>query len=196
MVYKRVNKSLKSDAKVEYIESNNQGIYINSSITGANFAPYHGIYIYQQPKQDTVYLSKMIEVVQIGHDKFNIMDIKTSESSYGGVEYLEEFTNCPVPTYRYNVNGCFIEKKYKLDTNSKVLCIDYKVSNNTGKLVKINTSPCVTNRGLFVVKRQSDMKYTTTTKPTSTKVTLSIMDKKDLYIASPNMRYDKKESYI
>ena len=196
MVYKRINKSLKSDSKVEYIESNNQGIYINSSITGANFAPYHGIYIYQEPKQDTVYLSKMIDIIQIGHEKYNIMDIKTSENNYGGVEYLEEFTNEPVPTYVYNVNGCFIEKKYKLDTNSKMLCIDYKVTNNTGKLVKLNTSPCVTSRGLFGIKRQSDMRYTTTTKPTSTKVTLSIMDKKDLYIASPNMKYDKKESYI
>ncbi len=196
MVYKRVNKSLKSDAKVEYIESNNQGIYINSSITGENFAPYHGIYIYQEPKQDTVYLSKMIDVVQVGHEKFNIMDIKTSENNYGGVEYLEEFTNEPVPTYIYNVNGCFIEKKYKLDTNSKILCIDYKVTNNTGKLVKINVSPLVTNRGIFSTKRQSDMKYTTTTKPTSTKITLSIMDKKNLYIASTNMKYDKKESYI
>ena len=181
MVYKRVNKSLKSDAKVEYIETNNQGVYINSSITGANFAPYHGIYIYQEPKHDTVYLSKMIDVVQVGHEKFNIMDIKTSENNYGGVEYLEEFTNEPVPTYIYNVNGCFIEKKYKLDTNSKMLCIDYKVTNNTGKLVKINVSPLVTNRTLFGAKRQSDMKYTTVTKPTSTKITLSIMDKKDLY---------------
>lgn len=196
MVYKRINKSLKSDSKIEYIESNNQGIYINSSITGANFAPYHGIYIYQEPKQDTVYLSKMIDIVQIGHEKFNIMDIKTSENSYGGVEFLEQFANTPCPTYQYNINGCYIEKKYKLDTNSKLLCIDYKVANSTGKTVKFSTSPCVTNRGVFSSKRQSDMKYTTSTKPTATKITLSIMDNKELHIASPNMKFEKKESYI
>ena len=196
MVYKRINKSLKNDSKVEYVESNNQGIYINSSITGANFAPYHGIYIYQEPKQDTVYLSKMIEVVQIGHEKFNIMDIKTSENSYGGVQFLEEFTNEPVPTYTYNVNGCHVEKKYKLHPDEKILCIDYKITNNTGKIIKFNTSPCVTNRGLFSAKRQSDMRYTTLVTPSATKVTLSISDKKDLYIKSSNMKYDKKENYI
>lgn len=196
MVYKRVNKSLKSDSKVEYVESNNQGIYINSSITGANFAPYHGLYIYQEPKQDTVYLSKMIEVVQIGHEKFNIMDIKTSENAYGGVEFLEEFTNEPVPTFIYNVNGCVIEKKYKLHPDEKILCIDYKITNNTTKQVKFSTSPCVTNRGLFVAKRQSDMKFTTQPSPNGSKITLSISNKKDLYIKSSNMKYDKKESYM
>jgi len=196
MIYKRINKSLSNDSKIEYVESNNQGIYINSSITGANFAPYHGIYIYQEPKQDIVYLSKMIEVVQIGHEKFNIMDIKTSEISYGGIEYLEEFADSPVPTYTYSINGCNIQKKYKLHTNEKTLCIEYKITNNTGKIVKLNTSPCVTNRGLFSQKRQSEMKFTTTSKPAATKITLSISDKKDLYIKSSNMKYDKKENYI
>ena len=196
MVYKRVNKSLKSDSKVEYIESNNQGIYINSSITGANFAPYHGIYIYQHQKEDIVYLSKMIELVQIGHEKFNIMDIKTSENIYDGVQYLEEFTNQPVPTYIYNINGCVIEKKYKLHTDEKILCIDYKITNGTGKNVKFNATPCVTSRGIFSVKRKSDMKYTTLVTSSATKITLSISGKKDLYIKSSNMKYDKKESYI
>jgi len=196
MVYKRINKSLNNDSKVEYIESNNQGIYINSSITGANFAPYHGIYIYQEPKQDTVYLSKMIEVIQIGNEKFNIMDIKTSEYSYGGVQFLEQFTNEPIPTYTYNINGCIIEKKYKLHTSEKTLCVEYKIANNTGKVVRFSTAPCVTSRGLFSQKRQSEMKYTTQSKPTATKVTLSISDKKDIYIKSPNMKYDKKEHYI
>lgn len=196
MVYKRINKTLKSDSKIEYVESNNSGIYINTSVTGANFAPYHGIYIYQEPKKDTVYLSKMIDTVQIGHEKFNIMDVKTSEYEYGGVEFLEEFSNEPVPTYLYNVNGCIIEKKYKLHPSEKILCIDYKITNNTGKQVKFLTSPCITNRALYATKRQSDMKYTTLVTASATKITLSITDKKDLYIKSSNMKYDKKESYI
>ena len=196
MVYKRANKSLKSDSKVEYIESNNQGIYINSTITGENFAPYHGIYIYQEPKKDTVYLSKMIETVQIGLEKFHIRDIKTSETVHGGVQFLTEFTNEPVPTYIYDVNGCIIEKKYKLHVTEKILCIDYKVTNSTGKQVKLTVNPCVTNRGIFASKRQSDMKFTTTPTASGTKIALSISDKKDLYIKSPNMKYDKCDNYL
>ncbi len=196
MIYKRVNKSLKSDSKVEYIESNNQGIYINTSITGANFAPYHGIYIYQEPKKDVVYLSKMIECIQIGHDRFDILDVKTSETVHGGVQFLTEFTNVPVPTYTYDVNGCIIEKKYKLHPTEKILCIDYKITNNTGKPVRFTASPCVTNRGLFSSKRQSDMKFTSLVTASATKIALSISEKKDLYIKSSNMKYDKHEKYL
>ncbi len=196
MIYKRTNKTLTDDTRVEYVESNNQGIYINTSVTGANFAPYHGLYINQTPKQNDIYLSKMIEYVIIDHERYDIMDVKTSEESYGGVEYLEEFTNEPVPTYTYNIHGCKIVKKFKLDPNSKILCVDYAVTNNTGKMVKFFAMPCVTKRSLITLKRQSDMKFTSQYAPTAAKVALSITDRLNLYIKSPNMRYDKKETYL
>lgn len=196
MVYKRLNKSLTDTTRVEYVESNNQGIYINTSVTGANFAPYHGIYINQSPSQNDIYLSKTIEYILIGHDRYNIMDIKTNENIYGGVEYLEEFTDVPVPTYTYNIEGCKIVKKYKLVPDKKILCIEYVVTNNTGKIVKLNAMPCVTKRPLISPKRQSEMKYTTGFAPTAAKIALSISENLNLYIKSPNMRYDKKEGYI
>lgn len=194
MVYKRTNKTLKSN--IEYVESNNQGIYINTSVMGANFAPYHGIYIHESPKNDEIYVSKMIETVQIAHDKFNIMDIKTSECEYGGQEYLESFTDDPVPTYVYNINECVIEKKYKLHPEEKILCVEYRITNNTGKTVKFVTSPCVTKRNLLMTRRQSEIKFTSQVTPNATKITLSISKNLNLYIKSPNMKYDKKENYL
>lgn len=196
MIYKRLNKTLNDDTRVEYVESNNQGIYLNTSVTGANFAPYHGIYINQSPKQNEIYVSKMIETVVIGHDKFNIMDITTSESKYGGVEYLDEFTNVPVPTYTYNINGCRLVKKYKLLCDTKILCVEYSVTNNTGKTAKLISMPCVTKRSLITLKRQSEMRYTSAFSPAATKIALSISENLNLYIKSSNMRYDKKEGYI
>lgn len=194
MVYKRVNKTLKSN--VEYVASNNQGIYINTSITGANFAPYHGIYINETPKNDEIYVSKMIESIHIGHEKFDIMDIKTSEKEFKGEEFLISFTNTPVPTYVYNVNGCIIEKKYKLHPNDKVLCVEYKITNGTPKPVKFIASPCLTKRNLLSIKRKSDMKFTSLVTSNATKVTLSISENLSLYIKSPNMKYTKKEEYL
>lgn len=196
MVYKRVNKSLNNDTKIEYVESNNHGVYINSSVTGANFAPYHGIYINQSPKQNDIYLSKMIEQISIGPEKYDIMDIKTSEAEYGGVEYLEEFTNVPVPTYTYNLNGLNVIKKYKLDQERKILCIEYTIANTTKHTVKITASPCVTKRPVFVPKRKSELKFTTGMNLNATKITLSVTDNLNLFIKSPNMKYNKKESYL
>ncbi len=196
MVYKRTNMTLKNDTKVEYVESNNQGIYINTSVTGANFAPYHGIYIYESQLGNNVYLSKMIETLEIGHDTYDICDIKTSENVYTGVEYLTEFNSTPVPTYTYEIYGVTVIKKYKLVPNSKVLCIEYKIENNSGKQIKFSAKPCITRRGLFTPKRKSNMKFTSKVTPAAVKVALSISENLDIYLKSSNMKFNKKEDYI
>lgn len=196
MVYKRTNMTLKNNTKVEYVETNNQGIYINTSVTGANFAPYHGIYINESQEGNNIYLSKMLENVTIGHDVYKIEDIKTSESESTGVEFLTEFTNIPLPTYVYNIYGVTIVKKYKLLVDSKILCIEYKVVNNSSKQVKFEAIPCVTLRDMFSMKRKSDMKFTSKVTPQAVKVALSITKNIDLYIKSPNMKFNKKEYYI
>lgn len=196
MVYKRTNMTLKNNTKVEYVETNNQGIYINTSVTGANFAPYHGIYINESQDGNNIYLSKMLESVTIGHDVYKIEDIKTSESKSSGVEFLTEFSNTPIPVYTYEIYGVTIVKKYKLLLDSKILLIEYKVTNNSLKQVKFEASPCVTFRDLFSMKRKSDMKFTSKVTPQAVKVALSISKNIDLYIKSPNMKFNKKEHYI
>lgn len=196
MVYKRTNMTLKNNTKVEYVETNNQGIYINTSVTGANFAPYHGIYINESQDGNNIYLSKMLESVTIGHDVYKIEDIKTSESESSGVEFLTEFSNTPLPVYTYEIYGVTIVKKYKLLLDSKILLIEYKVTNNSLKQVKFEASPCITFRDLFLMKRKSDMKFTSKVAPQAVKVALSISKNIDLYIKSPNMKFNKKEHYI
>lgn len=196
MTYKRINKSLTDETSVEFVLSNNKGIYINSSVSGRNTSPYHGLFIKQQTKNDEIYLSKMIETIQVGNTEYNIWDLKTNEKNYGGVEYLEEFTDIPVPTYKYNINGCIIQKKYKFTINENILCIEYRISNNSGKIVKFNTSPCITKRKLFGTKRESLLKFTSLMDKNAAKVSLSISEEIDLYIKSQNLRYNKNLEYI
>ena len=194
MVYKRINKNL--DSKVQFVESNNRGIYINSSITGVNFAPYHGIYINESPKCDEVYLSKMVESVLIGKDKYDIIDLKTSENKYSSQEYLESFSDDEVPTFVYNINGVTIEKRYILHPEKKILCVEYKIINCSDKNIKFITKPCVTKRNILETKRESELKFTSLCTPNAAKVALSISENLNLFIKSPNMKYDKKEEYI
>ena len=194
MIYKRVDNSL--DSNVEFVESNNRGIYISGSITGGNYAPYHGIYIHQSTDNDEIYLSKMIETITIGKVTHELIDLKTSEKEYSSKEFLERFSDDDIPTFVYNINGVIIEKRYILHPEKKVLCIEYKITNNTHKIVKFNTKPCVTKRNIFKVLRESNLKFTSLCNPTGAKVSLSISDNLNLYIKSPNMKYDKKEEYI
>lgn len=196
MEYKRINKTLSNDDTREFVLSNNLGIYVNTTVTGRNIAPYHGLYINQRIKNDEIYLSKMIEIIEIGKDKYYIDDYKTSEKKYGGVENLEIFNSYPVPTYIYEFPGVRLTKKIKLVQDKKILVVEYKIENDTQKMVKLTVRPCVTKRDLFGVKRASNLKFTEVFNSTATKICLSISENIYLYLKSKNMKYDRKEDYI
>jgi len=101
-----------------------------------------------------------------------------------------------VPTYKYSVEDCLIIKKYKFVKNTNTLCIEYVVTNNTKKMLKMEIKPCITRRGLFDVKRKSEMKFTSLITPTDVKVSLNILENINLFMKSQNLRYEKKETYI
>lgn len=196
MEYKRINKTLADEQNTEFVLSNNLGVYINTTVTGKNEAPYHGLYINQRIKNDEIFLSKMIEEIEIGKDKYQIRDYKTCEDKYAGVEYLELFNSYPVPTFVYEFPGVRITKKLKLALDKKLLVVEYKVENDTTKNVKLTVKPCITKRDLFGVKRASNLKFTEVFNSTSAKVCLSISENIYLYLKSKNMKYEPKEDYI
>jgi len=196
MVYKRNVNNLKDVEKIEYIVSNNQGIYMNTSVVGSNFAPYHGLFIKQEQKNDAILLAKLTEELDFGgNEVYSIKDYKTSEKTYGGSEYLVSFENTPSPTYTYEINSCLMEKKYKFSKMHNILCIDYVISNKTTKAIKFSVTPFATKRGIFDIMRASDMKFTTTNGSNSVKVNLSISENLNLYMKSPTMKFVKKPAY-
>ena len=138
----------------------------------------------------------MIETIFVGKDKYEIIDLKTNENEYSSKDFLESFSDENVPTFVYNIDGLKLEKRYILHPEKKILCIEYKVINNSGKHVKFITKPCVTKRNILGAKRESELKLTSLCTPNAAKVALSISENLNLYIKSPNMRYDKKEEYI
>ena len=104
-IYKKGINTLNSARDIEYVMSNNSGIYMSQAVIGENVAPYHGLFIKQNEKQDEIYLSKLVEQIKIGSKMYSITDITTNEEQYGGVEYLEQFDRYPVPCFRYKY--CF-----------------------------------------------------------------------------------------
>jgi len=196
MVYKRNVNSIKDMRKQEYIVSNNQGLYMNTSVMGENFAPYHGLFIKQEQKNDAILLAKITEELDFGgNDIYSIKDYKTSEKTYGGSEYLVSFDNNPSPTYTYDINSCTMEKKYKVSKTHNMLCIDYTIMNKTTKAIKFSATPFTTKRGIFDIIRASDMKFTTTSGNNTVKVNLSISENINLYMKSPTMKFIKKPTY-
>lgn len=196
MIYKRDINKIEEMRHIEYVLSNNVGSYMNTSVIGSNFAPYHGLFIKQQPKNDQILLSKLVENLNFGSgQEYSIMDYKTSENTYGGSEYLMSFDSMPFPTYKYEINGCNLEKRYKFIKNENVLCIDYVLENNTDKFVKFSVSPMITKRGLFDIKRQNDMKFTVSSSQNTFKANLSISEGTNLYMKSPSMKFNKEPRF-
>ena len=192
MIYKRDIQKAEDMKHIEFVLSNNIGSYMNTSVVGGNFAPYHGLFIKQQPKNDQILLSKVIENLDFGSgEEYSIKDYKTSESVYGGSEYLVSFDNFPFPTYKYEINGCNLEKRYKFVRNENILCIDYVLENKTNKFVKFSVTPMLTKRGLFTIKREQDMKYTVSSSQNTFKANLSISEGVNLFMKAPSMKFSK-----
>ena len=61
MIYKRNHQKLSDVKDIEYIATNNNGVYINSTVVGENFAPYHGVVIMQVDKLSKVIVPKVVE---------------------------------------------------------------------------------------------------------------------------------------
>lgn len=196
-IYKKNINNIQSSRNMEYTMSNNLGIYMNQTVIGENISPYHGLFIKQEENRDEVYLSKIIEQIKIDGKVYSISDIKTNEETYGGSEYLEEFNRYPVPSFKYNIEGLVnFEKKYAFSLDQNILCINYDIENLTSTSVNLKILPLVTKRNLFTSKRESMLKLNSDRIPEGFKVTLSMLDKKCMYMQSKDFKVKEKAHYI
>lgn len=197
-IYKKGINNLNKARDCEYIMTNNSGIYMCQTVIGENTAPYHSLFVKQEETgKDEVYLSKMIEQIKVDGKVYNINDIVTNEGKTGGAEYLEEVSRYPVPCMKYMIEDLVsIEKKYVFAPDSKVLCIEYEISNLSKNSCNIKMLPLVTKRGLFTSKRESMLKLNSDNTLNGVKVTLSITERKFLYLQSLNSKFKHKPHYI
>ena len=195
-IYKKGINTLKNSRDIEYIMSNNSGIYMSQAVIGENVAPYHGLFIKQNDKHDEIYLSKVIEQIKIGTKLYSIKDLETSEEKFGGAEFLEEFDRYPLPCFKYNINDeVKFEKRYILSSDN-VLCINYNIQNMSSEKVNIKILPLTNKRTLFSPKRESMLKLNTDKVKDGCKVTLSITERQYLYLKSDNTGFVLKPHYI
>ena len=195
-IYKKGINDLEKTRNVEFVMSNNNGIYMNQTVIGENTSPYHGLFIKQDDGKDEVYLSKMVEQIKVGSKIYNIKDITTNEEKYGGAEYLEQFDRYDVPTYRYNLDDKVIITKEYMFSDDNVLCINYHIENCTKGTVNVKIMPLVTKRGVFNTKRQSMLKLNADSIKEGAKVTLSIIKKQYLYLKSAVANFHLKPYYL
>ncbi len=195
-IYRKEIQKIDTGKKMEYVMANGTGIYMSGTVIGENTAPYHGLFIKQKEQTEEIFLSKVIEKVTIGSNKYHIYDIETSEKKYNGAEYLESFERYPYPKAEYVIEEVKIIKSYMFSTRERVLCISYNIENKSKNTVSLRISPCITKREPFTTKRESMLKLNSVETYDGSKITMSIKDNESLYIKSNNLKYKNKPSYI
>lgn len=197
-VYKKGINKKEEASNIEYVFSNNLGVYINMPINYKDFTPYHGLYITQEEFNSVICLDRVIEEIEIGKEKICLeQELSGGKEAYnGGFEYLEELCLQPVPSEKYLCKDVLVMKQYILSEKEKVLCISYDITNNSNDNIKFRSYPCVTQREVFDTKRKSLLKLTCNKTQDGTKVTLSIRENRDLYLKSRNSKCVHKENYL
>lgn len=201
MIYKRNHQKLSDVKDIEYIATNNNGVYINSTVVGENFAPYHGVFIMQVDKLSKVIVPKVVETIDFGHTIYSIKDYKTNEMRYGGAEYLQSFEKEYYPKYTYAFGENDEKKDLELTKslffleNNKGIVVDYVATNYTDRAAKITVEPYVTYRDATTIKRKSEMKFTSACVADSYKTTLSITEDINLYLKAINMMFSESLTY-
>ncbi len=196
MIYKKEIYGMDRAKEMEYVISNNSGIYINTTVIGMPISPSHGIYIRRyQERQDEVYLSGVLESIYFEEEQETSKFV--SKNMYRDMSmYFDRFEVTHIPVTEYIANNIKVVKKYMLSYSDNILCISYEIDNNSKKDCKLKVEPLITKRDLFTTRRMESLKLTNSSIELGVKVNISILDKLDLYIKSENMKYTKRERYV
>jgi predicted glycogen debranching enzyme len=132
----------------EWLETNGLGSYASSTIIGVNTRRYHGLLIASlQPPVDRVLLLAKLEEAIILNDQAHPL----SANLYPGVVYptghlsQTEFALEPLPTFRYEIRGCRIEKRVFMVHGQNTTVIQYRLL-EAPEAVPFEVRPLITCR--------------------------------------------------
>ncbi len=148
----------------EWLITNGIGGYASGTLSGANARRYHGMLIAASnpPTNRKVLVSKVEESISLGRD--SVVELSANQYPNAvhpqGYQYLSQFEQQPLPTFRYEINGHILEKTVFMVYGKNATVIEYK---NLGKkTIPLSMSPFFVDRdyhGLFKEGRVFDFYY-------------------------------------
>ncbi len=127
------NKALEELLDIEWLETNGQGGYASSSITGANTRKYHGLLVapFNPPTERRVLVSKVEERVKQGDAIDDIsVNLYPNTSHPKGEQFLVDFERRPISRWNYENTNWKLSKKTFMVQGSNTTVVCYM---NTGK---------------------------------------------------------------
>lgn len=148
----------------EWLITNGIGGYASGTLSGANSRRYHGMLVasLNPPTNRKVLVGKVEESIALRRDH----QIELSANQYPnaihpkGYQYLTEFEQNPLPTFRYEINGHILQKSIFMVYGKNATVIEYK---NLGtQSIPLTMTPFLVDRdyhGLFHEGRVFDFYY-------------------------------------
>ena len=121
--------------KREWIVTNGIGGFASSSIIGANTRRYHGLLFasLNPPISRHLVLSKLDESIEVKNRKYDLFTNQTPGYISNGHMHLQRFYLDPFPTYVFNIQDIFIEKKIFMINNKNSVVILYNITNGSNE---------------------------------------------------------------
>jgi predicted glycogen debranching enzyme len=144
----------------EWLETNGQGGYASSTITGANTRRYHGLLVaaLSPPTQRTLLLSKLEETLALADTEYDL-----SCNQYPGAihpqghRHLREFRLDPFPTFLYEIGGSApiqLEKTVAMCHGLSAVLVRYRLIRGAGT-ASLVVRPLINSRNHHHLMRES-----------------------------------------
>lgn len=149
---------LSQSSTAEFLETNNIGLYSSSTVAGLNTRKYHGVLVARQPQLDHhsyVLLNALHETVTTGKSSYELGAHQyPMVVTPKGYLHLESFDLSVIPTWKYKVEDCLVQKELLCVDNSNQVLIRYTLLK--GATLNISLKPFSSFRRIHKLQTQSD----------------------------------------
>jgi predicted glycogen debranching enzyme len=131
LVTKDTCRDFAQSSHFEWLDTNHTGAFAMGTVAGVNTRRYHGLLIASQnpPDDRQSILSRVEETIAFADKSFELATVQyPGVVQPRGFDLLEDFRAGPFPTWRYNLNGAFIQKSVCLLDNEQSVLLSYRAS--------------------------------------------------------------------
>lgn len=152
----------------EFIITNGLGGFCSSSVTGANTRKYHGILnaSLNPPVNRTILLSRLMTNVIINQQTHILESTIQEDKSVDQTQYTKAFSDLPVPTFEYEVEGVSIQKELAMVFEENTTAIVYYIKTQE-QPITLKVDLHVNSRDHHDLSEKDSFKYDTSVQDTT-----------------------------
>ena len=187
-------KTFQRGIEKEWLLTNGLGSFASSTIIGANTRRYHGLLIasFRHPVRRYLIISKFDEAVQIGDVSYNLAANQTPGYINPGFQYLQSVKIDKLPSFTYNIQDVFIEKKISMVYGKNTVAVVYRIVSGM-KPITLRVTPLVNYREYHGNTTSSGLSFETircengvNLKPNSAEVNIEIRSNEGIFKSYSN----------